>query len=153
MTRAIFAFLLVTVFASSAFAQAQKAKSREELMQQALQAALDNIHTSRCGSDRCAPATAEERKNPPLSLSETSQIFGRGLFSGGADICQLEWGKRNYEPMMAYWRKQKKTERQLALIGLIHQIAMQQIQKQIGTACPPEMKKDVESKLDFKPQR
>jgi hypothetical protein len=150
MFRAILALVFAGVFATSALAQAQKAKSREELMQQALQAALDNIHTVRCGSDRCAPATAEERKNPPLSLSETSQVFGRGLFSGGADICKLEWGKRNFEPMIAYWRKQKKSERQLALIGLIHVIAMQQIQKQIGSECPPEMKKDVESKLDFK---
>ncbi|MBY0531463.1 MAG: hypothetical protein K2P86_05775 [Xanthobacteraceae bacterium] len=152
MLRAIFVLVFAGVFAASAFAQTQKARSREELMQQVLHAALDNIHTLRCGSDRCSPATAEERKNPLLSLSETSQIFGRGLFSGGADICQLEWGKRNYEPMMAYWRKQNKTERQLALIGLIHQIAMQQIQKQIGSNCPAEMKKDVESKLDFKPK-
>jgi hypothetical protein len=150
MLRAILVLVFAGVFAASAFAQTPKAKSREELMQQALQAALDNIHTVRCGSDRCAPATAEEKKNPPLSLSETSQVFGRGLFSGGADICQFEWGKRNYEPMMAYWKKQNKNERQLALIGLVHQIAMQQIQKQIGNACPPEMKKDVDSKLDFK---
>ena len=150
--RIIFAFLLVAAFTASASAQVQKAKSREELMQQALQAALNNIHTIRCGSDRCLPATAEERKNPPLSLTETSQVFGRGLFSGGADICRLDWGKRNYEPMMAFWRKQKKTERQLALISIIHQIAMQQIQKQVGSSCPAEMKKDVESKLDFKPQ-
>lgn len=152
MLRAILALVFAGVFAASALAQAQKAKSREELMQQALQAALNNIHTVRCGSDRCTPATAEERKNPPLTLSETSQVFGRGLFSGGADICKLEWGKRNFEPMIAYWRKQKKSERQLALIGLIHLIAMQQIQKQIGSDCPSEMKKDVESKLDFKPQ-
>jgi hypothetical protein len=150
--RAIFAFLLVVAFAASASAQTQKAKSREELMQQVLQAALAEIQNVRCGTERCTPATAEEKKNPPLSLSETSLIFGRGLFSGGADICRLEWGKRNFEPMMAHWRKQKKTERQLALIGIVHQIAMQQIQKQIGSNCPDEMKKDVDSKLDFKPQ-
>jgi hypothetical protein len=152
MLRAVLAVVFAGVFAASALAQVQKAKTREELMQQTLNAALDNIHTVRCGSERCTPATAEERKNPPLSLSETSQVFGRGLFSGGADICKLEWSKRNFEPMMAYWRSQKKSERQLALIGLIHVIAMQQIQKQIGSECPPEMKKDVESKLDFKKQ-
>lgn len=149
--RAIFAFLLLAAFAASASAQTQKAKSREELMQQVIQAALGEIQNARCGSDRCAPATAEEKKNPPLSLTETSQVFGRGLFSGGADICRLDWGKRNYEPMMAYWRKQEKTERQLALISIVHQIAMQQIQKQIGSNCPEEMRKDVEAKLDFKP--
>jgi hypothetical protein len=152
MLRAVLAVVFAGVFAASALAQVQKAKTREELMQQTLNAALDNIHTVRCGSERCTPATAEERKNPPLSLSETSQVFGRGLFSGGADICKLEWSKRNFEPMMAYWRSQKKSERQLALIGLIHVIAMQQIQKQIGSECPAEMKKDVESKLDFKKQ-
>ncbi len=151
MMRAILAFLLVWMFVVPASAQTPKAKSREELMQQALQAALGNIQTVRCGAERCAPATPEELKNPPLSLTETSQAFGRGLFSGGADICQLDWNKRNFEPMMAYWRKQKKTERQLALIGLVHQIAMQQIQKHVGAGCPEAMKKDVEAKLDFKP--
>jgi hypothetical protein len=150
MLRALLTLVFAGVLVSSALAQTPKAKSREELMQQALQAALDNIQTARCGADRCKPATAEERKNPPLSLSETSQVFGRGLFSGGADICRLDWGKRNYEPMMAHWRKQNKNERQLALISVIHLIAMQQIQKQLGTNCPAEMKKDVESKLDFK---
>ncbi len=148
--RTLIAFLVAFVFVAPAFAQ-QKAKSREELMLQALQAALDNIQSARCGSDRCAPATAEEKKNPPLSLAETSQVFGRGLFSGGGEICGLDWNKRNFQPMVAYWQKQKKNDRQIALIGIIHQISMQQIQKQIGTACPPEMKKDVESKLDFKP--
>src|SRR5690606_12464990 len=150
--RTILALVLVCVSCAAAFGQAQKAKSREELMQQALNAALDNIQNVRCGSERCAPATAEERKDPPLSLTETSQVFGRGLFSGGGDICRLDWSKRNFVPMMAYWQKQKKSVRQLALIGIVHQIAMQQIQKQVGSECPAEMKKDVESKLDFKPQ-
>jgi hypothetical protein len=150
--RAIFVFLLVTAFAASVSAQTPKAKSREELMQQVLLTALAEIQNARCGSERCAPATADEMKNPPLSLSETSQIFGRGLFSGGADVCRLDWGKRNYEPMMAYWRKQKKTERQLTLISIVHQIGLQQIQKQIGSECPDAMKKDVDAKLDFKPQ-
>lgn len=150
--RAIFAFLLLAAFTVSASAQVQKARSREELMLQVLQAALGDIQTARCGSDRCAPATAEEKKNPPLSLTETSQVFGRGLFSGGANICRLDWNKRNYAPMMAFWQKQKKNERQLALISIIHQIAMQQIQNQVGANCPDAMKKDVESKLDFKPR-
>ncbi len=150
--RTILAFLLVC--ASAATALAQVPKNREEYMQKVLHIALDGIQNARCGSERCAPATAEERKNPPLSLSETSAVVGRGLFSGGAAYCGLDWEKRNYLPMMNYWRNQKKkNERQLALIGIIHGVMIEQIQANFASKgkCPDEMRKDVESKLDFKP--
>jgi hypothetical protein len=56
---------------------------------------------------------------------------------------------------MAYWRNEKKkNDRQLALIGLIHGIMQEQIVKSFmtkGGACPDEIRKDVDAKLDFKP--
>ena len=151
--RSLVAIFISIVLSASALAQAQAPKRREELMLQTQRLALDNIQSARYDADRCAPATEEEKKNLPLSLTETSQVFGRGIFSGGAAVCGIDWNKRNYEPMMAYWRKQKKTERQLALISVIHGIVMEQIQSKFAGAegCPPEMKQDVEAKIDFKP--
>jgi hypothetical protein len=150
------ATLLFVVLASAAFAQnpAQKPQSREQFMQNILGLALDNIQTARCGKEACKPATEAEKKNPPLSLTETSAIVGRGVFSGGAAFCGLDWTKRNFEPMMAYWRtERKKNERQLALIGIIHGLMQEQIRKTFAAQgqCPDEIKKDLETKLDFKP--
>jgi hypothetical protein len=160
--RTMIAFVLL--LASVTFAAAQTVapkkgegpKSREEFMQKILQLALTNLGNSRCANgERCAPATEAEKKNPPLSLSETSQIVGRGIFSGGGFHCGLEWEKRNYLPMMAYWRDvQKKNDRQLALIATIHGIVFEQFISDFGSKgkCPDEMKKDLEKRLDFKPQ-
>jgi hypothetical protein len=152
--RLVAAFVIFLAAASSAVAQ--EPKNREEFMQKVLQLALDNIQSARCEKGAaCKPATAAEKKNPPLSLAETSSIVGRGIFSGGAAYCGLDWNKRNFEPMMAYWRNEKKkNDRQLALIGLIHGIMQEQIVKSFmtkGGACPDEIRKDVDAKLDFKP--
>lgn len=124
-------------------------------MAQVLQFAIQNIQSARCANDKpCAPATESEKKNPPLSLSETSSIVGRGIFSGGAVFCGLDWNKRNFEPMMAYWRNErKKTDRQLAIISIIHGAITEQVRKTFEAKgqCPDEIKKDLEIKLDFKP--
>ncbi len=152
--RTILAFVLVCVTAGAAVAQTPP-KNREEYMQKVLQLALDGLQNARCGSERCKPATADERKNPPLSLSETSMIVGRGVFSGGAAYCGLPWQQRNFRPMMEYWTKEKKkNDRQLALIAIVHNIMMEQIQSNfVGQGkCPDAIRKDVDSKLDFKPQ-
>lgn len=153
---------VILLLSSAVFAMAQTAqqkgdapKTREELMQRVLQTALANISKIACSEGKaCTPATDAEKKNPPLSLSETSQVFGRGIFSGGAAYCGMNWQTRNYEPMMAYWRKEmKKNDRQLALIALIHGIAKDQIVAQFWGQgkCPDEIRKDLEAKLDFKP--
>jgi hypothetical protein len=154
----------ILLLASVALAVAQTAapkkgdapKTREELMQRVLQTALANITKVACSEGKaCAPETEAEKKNPPLSLSETSQVFGRGIFSGGASYCGLNWQARNFEPMMAYWRtEKKKNDRQLALIALIHGIAKDRIVAEFWGQgkCPDEIRKDLETKLDFKPQ-
>lgn len=154
--RYLMAVLVLLLPITVALAQSTaKPKSREEMMQQTLQIALANIQSARCANgERCKPATEEEKKNPPLSLTETSQIVGRGVFSGGAAYCGLDWNKRNFEPMMAYWRKVKMlNDRQLALVSIIHGMVQEQITRVFTSKgpCPPEIKKDLESKLDFKP--
>lgn len=147
--------VIVLVFASVTGAFAQVPKNREEYMQKILQIALESLQNARCEKgERCAPATDAEKKNPPLTLAETSQIVGRGIFSGGAAYCGMDWQKRNFEPMMAYWRNEKKKNaRQLALIAIIHGIMIEQITANFSSKgpCPAEIKKDLETKLDFKP--
>jgi hypothetical protein len=160
--RLLFALLFTGMFASAAAAQTEAPKkmdapkSREEFMQRVLQTALANIDRARCGGgDRCAPATEAEKKNPPLTLAETSQVVGRGIFSGGGFHCGMEWEKRNFLPMMAYWRDvQKKNDRQLALIATIHGIVFEQFLADFASKgkCPDAMKKDLDVRLDFKPQ-
>lgn len=154
---------LILLFSAAGLAAAQTGaqkkveppKTREELMQRVLLTALANIEKIRCADDKaCAPATDAEKKNPPLTLSETSQVFGRGILSGGAAYCEMDWNKRNYLPMMAHWREQlKKNDRQLALVSLVHDIAKDQLIAEFWGKgkCPDEMKKDIEFKLNFKP--
>jgi len=158
--RTFIAFILVLCSVGIASAQTgatkkgEPPKTREELMLRVLQTALANLPKVTCGEGKgCTPATEAEKKNPPLSLSETSQVFGRGILSGGALYCEMDWEKRNFEPMMIYWRdKMKKNDRQLALIALIHGIAKDQLVQEFWGKgkCPDEMKKDIETKLDFK---
>jgi hypothetical protein len=53
--------------------------------------ALDNIHRGRCeDSQPCAPATAEEKANPPITIAEARLIIRRGLLSAAADHCGLD---------------------------------------------------------------
>lgn len=157
--RSIFAFILLIASAAAVSAQTEAPKkgdapkTREEFMQRVLQTALANIEKVRCGADRCTPATEAEKKNPPLTLAETSQVVGRGIFSGGGFHCGMDWEKRNYIPMMTYWREQrKKNERQLALIAMIHGIVYEQFIADFASKgkCPDEMRKDLEVRLDFK---
>jgi hypothetical protein len=144
-------FFVSIVLSSPALAQAPKI--RDESMLQIQRLALANIHTARCGADRCAPATEEEKRNLPLSLAEMRQVFDRAAFSGVALVCRIDWNTRNYKPMMAYWRTQMKNERQLALISVIHGLVMSEVNNNFrgGKSCSPEMKNDVETKIDFKP--
>lgn len=149
--RSLLVFLVSIVLSSAALAQASKI--REESMLQIQRLALQNIHTARCGADRCAPATEEEKRNLPLSLAEMRQVFDRAGFSGLALVCRIDWNTRNFKPMMAHWRAQMKNERQLALISMIHGLVMSEVNNNFrgGKDCSPEMKKDIETKIDFKP--
>ena len=54
--------------------------------------------------------------------------------------------------MMAHWRSQKKSDRQLALIGLLHGI----VQGELGAGlakrpCSDHVKRQSETDLDFRP--
>jgi hypothetical protein len=66
-----------------------------------LMLALDNIHRGRCErSQPCAPATAEEKASPPITIGEARLIIRRGVVSAAAEHCGLDWQRKNFEPMM-----------------------------------------------------
>jgi hypothetical protein len=160
--RTVLALVLLAASAAAVHAQTEAPKkssppkSREEFMQRVQQTALNNLGKARCpNGENCAPATEAELKNPPLSLAETSEIVGRGIFSGGGFHCGMDWEKRNFNPMMDYWRNvRKKSGRELALIAMIHGIVYEQFISEFAVKgkCPDEMKADLEVRLDFKPK-
>lgn len=82
---------------------------------------LNDIHKSRCGPVRCAPATADEKANPPLTIDQARQAMRVGLFSGAAKFCALDWRRAVFFPFMAHHRSQlKMSTRQLAMISMLH---------------------------------
>jgi hypothetical protein len=117
--------------------------------------ALDNIGRGRCDNKLtpCAPATAEEKANPPITTAEARIVFHRGMLSGAAEACGLDWTKRNYLPMMTYWRHTvKKNERQMALIGIMHGITLEFSKAGLKSGCIKELRERVDRELTFKPQ-
>jgi hypothetical protein len=121
-------------------------------VQKILMLALDNIGRARCENNKpCAAATAEERAKPPITIEEARLFMRRGVLSGMAEPCKLDWQKRNFLPMMTYWRDtMKKTERQMALIGLVHGI-IQGMMKPGAQACPLQMREKLDGLLTFTP--
>lgn len=124
------------------------------LARRVLMMALDEIQRAQCGlGQQCVPATVEEKSSPPVTVAEAQTIVDRGLVSGVAEHCGFDWQRQNFMPMMAYWREtQKKSERQLALIGLMHGIVQGQTAKAFGAkgACTSQQRQEVTPRLSFR---
>jgi hypothetical protein len=116
-----------------------------------LQEALGRISEENCGARRCAKTTAEEKKNPPLTLSETDFVMHRAIMSNLAVKCGLDWQSRNFRPMMNYMHNTlKKNERQLALVAMVHKV-MFELGSEDNEPCDAKMREEVERKLTFRP--
>jgi hypothetical protein len=147
MYKSLRVVVLCSAFAAPAVAHAQQS---DDLERHIVQRAIENIHKLLCGDRPCAPATAEELKTPPITLPEGWSIIVRGTLSGMAQVCKLEWQRRNYLPMMAYWRRQGKDHRQMALVGFIHGFAQQQSFSRLSE-CDADRHSALERVIDFKP--
>jgi hypothetical protein len=153
--RALFSFVVLVVVMLATNTQMRRAgaaaASGDEPVHKLLMLALDNISRGLCeGKNRCAPATAEERANPPITIAEARLVITRGALSAAAEHCALDWQGRNFVPMMAYWRHTlKKNERQMALIGLLHGITQGIGKGNAKLACTDEMRKNVDRQLTF----
>ena len=117
--------------------------------------ALDNIQRAQCQGKRpCVPATADEKSTPPLTVAEAQAIVARGVLSGLAEYCGLDWLRQNFQPMMGYWREsQKKNERQMALVALMHGIIQGQTKQAMTSrgGCTDRERETLTARLPFRP--
>jgi hypothetical protein len=126
----------------------------DEQVNKILQLALDSLPRALCeGNKPCAPASAEERALPLVSLVDARAVMMRGILSGAAVRCGLDWQRLNFVPMMTYWRRtQKKSERQMAAIGLVHGIMQGISNPRPDTApCTDEQRRNLAARLAFAP--
>ena len=126
----------------------------EEIAREMLALALDNIQRGRCeGSQPCAPATAAEKANPPLTNEEAQKIILQATLSAIAERCGLDWRQRSFLPMMAYWRTtEKKTERQMTLVGLLHGIMVSKVRQALADKpCTEQERRDLDARLRRSP--
>lgn len=147
--------LLFVLLATNAHAQGSRPISLDDdFVRRMLDEALDRLGRLRCEDlQPCAPATAAERRNPPITIGEARAIMNRGILSGAALRCGLDWQRRNFMPMMAYWRyDMKKTERQMALVGALHGMMQGFVNdRPHEQGCTDALRQTVEQGLSFRP--
>jgi hypothetical protein len=116
-----------------------------------LQRVLGDIEKSRCGPDPCAPATDEEKANPPLTLEDARRAMKVGLLAGTAEFCGLDWQSRIFLPFLAFQhRTLKMSARQIAIVSMLHgtmQGFMLDGHKKLGTPCTDQMRQTLEKQL------
>jgi hypothetical protein len=130
-------------------ALAQSPAARVEPHRQLLSLALDSYAKARCGNQPCAPVTAAERAKPPITDDQARAIVTAATISVLAEHCQLDWERRNFIPLMRHHRETlKMTERQLALVGLLHGVTMGAYAETVRkSTCTPEAKVATEKRL------
>jgi hypothetical protein len=149
--------LLVAITAPSAHAQnpPQNPLLSDEHVQRVLMLALDNIQRGMCENlQPCAPTTDAEKRNPPITMAEARAVMHRGVLSGVAVHCDMDWAQRNFQPMMAHWRHTvKKSPRQMATIGMVHGImqGMTGPQNSAEKKCDARLRQNLDLILTFKP--
>ena len=123
----------------------------DEAADSAIRYALDNIHIALCEDDRnCTATTEAERADPPIETVDARAAMVFGVKSALASWCGLDF-KRSFLPLMAFARHGKKfTNRQAALMAMIHGGFMQrqlQSYQANGGACPDTLKVQLDSQL------
>ena len=128
---------------------AQSPAARVEPHRQLLSLALDGYAKARCGKELCAPATAAERAKPPITDDQARAVVTAATISVLAEHCQLDWERRNFIPLMRHHRETlKMTERQMALVGLLHGVTMGAYAETVRkSTCTPEAKVATEKRL------
>ena len=142
--------LLAVLWAGAAPAQTADRNTR---IRNGIATALANIQHARCaGLAFCEPATPAELTAPPLTIEEGGVVLRRGTISGVAKACGLDWQGKSLLPMMAYWRSLGKTDRQLALIGILHGMAQAQAEaKMAALPCDDSVRETIGAQLSFQP--
>jgi hypothetical protein len=121
--------------AAPALAQRGPPEVPDEAVRQMLELGLRNIHRGLCGGlNGCPPATPEEFELPPLTLTQARVAILAGTQSAVATWCGLDANARSINPMMRLVRqKMKLTERQVALMAVIHAIQQDLVGQHLKT--------------------
>jgi hypothetical protein len=135
---------------ASAQQQSEAVQLSDAQVRHAIVLALRNINKTMCGEERCAPASAAEFENPPLSLADARAAIGVGVLAGTADWCGLDWRRGLFAPAMARFEKEAKPGvRQRALFALMEGIYQGQVFMALKPrgACPEEVKTRMQARL------
>lgn len=139
---------LLMLISASAPVSAQT-QMRQPADRQLLAMAMENIGRAKCGDRPCAPATPAELARPPITDEQARLIVSTAAVSVMAEHCGLDWQRRNFQPLLLHHQKaQKMNDRQMAIVGLLHGVAM----GAFGDAarrrpCTPAVKEGVAKRL------
>jgi hypothetical protein len=143
------AALLALGLALSTEAATQQAPPEipEAVVRRMLELGLQNIQRGLCGGlDGCPPATPEEFELPPITIPQARIAMLTGTQSALARWCGLDAERRSIAPMLRQVRQRLKfTERQVALMAVIHGIQQSIVSEQLKAH---ECDKATRSKLD-----
>jgi hypothetical protein len=152
--RALTASLILLLAAAPAAGQAPKQKTDDAGLRRLITEGLDAFPKLPCANRQpCAPATAQERARPPLSLAEARRIVDRGVISGAAEHCGLDWRGRNLAPLVSHLRDTlRKNDRALALAAYLHGSMQDRTRNAYAQAgpCSEQAKRTLEGRLTFK---
>ncbi|KQT47872.1 hypothetical protein ASG52_11460 [Methylobacterium sp. Leaf456] len=139
---------------AAASAQTPPGGMNDEQVSGFIRLGLENMGQLKCeGGRSCAPATPAELAKPPITIEEARAVIRRGVVSGFAARCGMDWQNRNYLPMLAYWRKtRRKSDRVVALVGFLHGVAQSRSEKLLSDGrCGDTARANLEPQLDFQP--
>jgi hypothetical protein len=133
-----------------AFAQGDATAFDDASVRQYVRVALQNIESSQCKGGPCAPATKQELDNTSIPIADARTALFRGFVSAMGEVCDLDWQEKNFVPMMRYWRSGERSDREIAVLAMLHGIMQGQANEALaGTSCGS--KTEVEAQLTFKP--
>ena len=124
----------------------------DEVVRRMLELGLQNIQRGLCGGlNGCAPATPEEFQLPPITLGMARIAMLTGTQSAVARWCGLDADRRSIAPTMRLVRQKfKLSERQVALIAIIHGIQQGIVAEQIkakGGECDATTRSRLDAQL------
>lgn len=122
----------------------------DDVARAAIRVALTKIDKATCEANKlCSPANADEFSRPPIAIEDGRAAMVFAIRSALAQWCGLDW-KRNFLPMIAYGKGQKKmNDRQLQLMSLIHgEFQGRQLATYTKSgSCPANMRTQLDAQL------
>lgn len=96
--------------------------SKKKWVFDALDAIRKNITKFRLRDGSYVPQeTAEELGKPLLAYEDAKRVYNRGILSGMAEYCELDWQNKSFTPFMRSERaKRVWSGKELAVIGALH---------------------------------